>query len=81
MTQQFLKLGGRFTLSDDSHGTEQVGLNYNRVFQCIELAGIKELHHFGPIDAASKPPDERFPAVQWEAVPVSDLKGHAFWSR
>lgn len=39
-------MGGRFTLSDDSHATDQVGLNYHRVLDFLEAVGIKELHYF-----------------------------------
>lgn len=70
---------GRFTLSDDSHGIEQVGLNYGKVLDCVERAGIPELWHLTPASASSTPHDVRFPGVQWTAVPIAQLKSHAFW--
>ncbi|KAK5000369.1 hypothetical protein LTR60_007506, partial [Cryomyces antarcticus] len=42
--EAFLAMGGRFTLSDDSHGCDQVGLNYHKVLDAIRSAGIQEIH-------------------------------------
>jgi len=41
--QEFLKLGGKFTLSDDSHGVAQVGLNFQRVKAYLEDIGVETL--------------------------------------
>jgi histidinol-phosphatase (PHP family) len=41
--EEFMKMGGRFTLSDDSHGIDQVGTNFMRVFEYLESLGEKEL--------------------------------------
>ena len=41
--EEFTKMGGRFTLSDDSHGIDQVGTNFMRVFEYLESLGEKEL--------------------------------------
>ncbi|TVY32869.1 putative histidinol-phosphatase, partial [Lachnellula subtilissima] len=38
--------GGRFTLSDDSHGIEQVGTNYGRTFEYLEGLGVEDLWTF-----------------------------------
>ncbi|KAK4054398.1 hypothetical protein OIV83_000892 [Microbotryomycetes sp. JL201] len=38
-----LKLGGRLTLSDDSHGPDAVGLNYDRAYEYLRNRGVKEL--------------------------------------
>ncbi|KAK5709371.1 hypothetical protein LTR17_019825 [Elasticomyces elasticus] len=78
--EAFLAMGGRFTLSDDSHGIAQVGLNYEKVLHCVERAGITELSHLVPATAESSI-DPRFPEVQWAAVQVADLKQHAFWTK
>ena len=40
-----MALGGRFCLSDDSHGVEQVSLNYHRVLEFLERVGVKSLHY------------------------------------
>lgn len=72
-------MGGRFTLSDDSHGIEQVGLNYEKVLACVERAGITELWHIGSTSRSTAAPDPRFPNVQWLSVSVDELKAHRFW--
>ena len=49
--QVILAHDGRFTLSDDSHGPQAVGLNYDKLFQYIEEVGISDLwylHSEGP---------------------------------
>ncbi|KAK0205151.1 Polymerase/histidinol phosphatase-like protein [Desarmillaria ectypa] len=38
-----LKHGGRFTLSDDSHGPHAVGLNYDRVAKYLRSVSVAEL--------------------------------------
>ena len=44
--QEFLKMDGKFTLSDDSHGVAQVGLNFKRVQAYLLDVGIKQLWSF-----------------------------------
>ncbi|KAH9933303.1 Polymerase/histidinol phosphatase-like protein, partial [Fomitopsis serialis] len=43
VAQLILKHGGRFALSDDSHGPHAVGLNYDRMAQYVLRLGIEEL--------------------------------------
>lgn len=81
MCKEFQSLGGRFTLSDDSHGVEQVGLNYRRALDCIKEAGIEELYYLGPAEDAAEAPDQRFPSVKWQSISVEELESHAFWKR
>lgn len=38
-----MSLGGKFTLSDDSHGVSQVGLNFERVKSYLEDVGVETL--------------------------------------
>ena len=40
-----MELGGRICLSDDSHGTAQVGLNYWRMKDYLSSMGVKEIWH------------------------------------
>ena len=42
-SQVVKELGGRFTLSDDSHGPHAVGLNYNRLAKYLRDVGVDEL--------------------------------------
>ncbi|KAK0798880.1 hypothetical protein LTR91_014805 [Friedmanniomyces endolithicus] len=67
----------------DSHGIFQVGLNYGKVLQCVERAGITELWHLTPVgpESSDTPPDPRFPNVRWAAVQVTELKEHGFWKQ
>ncbi|KAI1801060.1 histidinol-phosphatase [Daldinia bambusicola] len=37
---EWLRLGGRFTLSDDSHGIAQVGTNYGRALEYLASLGV-----------------------------------------
>lgn len=78
--QAFLEIGGRFTLSDDSHGVDQVGLNYHKTIDCVERAGITELYCLAPALKSETPVSDHFASVQWRSVPITDLKRHAFWS-
>ena len=41
--EEFLKMGGKLTLSDDSHGIAHVGTNYTRAFEYLDTLGVKEL--------------------------------------
>ncbi|GAB7332878.1 hypothetical protein MBLNU13_g04596t1 [Cladosporium sp. NU13] len=80
--KHFLSLNGRFTLSDDSHGVEQVGLNFHRVLEAIKKAGIKELAYLAPAGTAnSTPVDDRFPQVCWASLGLDQLEAHGFWKK
>ncbi|KAJ1333247.1 histidinol-phosphatase (PHP family) [Microdochium nivale] len=43
---EWLRLGGRFTLSDDSHGIAQIGTNYGRALEYLESLGVKSVWTF-----------------------------------
>lgn len=73
-------MGGCFTLSDDSHGVEQVGLNFHKVLNCVKRAGITELCCLAPVSETIKAHDSRFPRAGWKTMSVSDLETHAFWT-
>jgi len=66
-------MGGHFTLSDDSHGIDQVGLNYGKVADCVRRAGIADLWYLAPAVDGSSLFDNRFPSVTWRSTPVVDL--------
>lgn len=71
--QEFLARGGRFCLSDDSHGVDQVGLNFHRVLAFVEQVGIPTLHYLQLSDGASSA-DGRFPRTQVESMSVEHVK-------
>ncbi|KAL5335154.1 polymerase/histidinol phosphatase-like protein [Aspergillus crustosus] len=79
--QEFVSRGGRFCLSDDSHGLDQVGLNYHRVVEFVEKVGIPMLHYLDLADEAAveKPVDSRFPRTVVKSVPVEEVKNMPFW--
>jgi histidinol-phosphatase (PHP family) len=39
-------MGGRFTMSDDSHGIAHLGTNYSRALTFLESLGVTELWTF-----------------------------------
>lgn len=39
-----MTMGGKLTLSDDSHGVAQVGLNFRRVSDYLKSLGVRELY-------------------------------------
>lgn len=46
ISETWLALGGRFTMSDDSHGVAQVATNYARAATYLEGLGVKEVWTF-----------------------------------
>ena len=82
--REFKGMGGRFTLSDDSHGVEQVGLNYARAVEGLREAGVGEVWCLDGVaggDAGKEGvvADERFPGVRWKRVSMEEIAGHGFW--
>lgn len=41
--EEYLRIGGKLTLSDDSHGITQVGTNFKRAVGYLETLGVREL--------------------------------------
>lgn len=77
-------MNGRFCLSDDSHGVDQVGLNYHRVLDFLDQAGITTLHYLERTSPEAHesvtPVDPRFPHTQIRSQSVADVKKLQFWS-
>jgi histidinol-phosphatase (PHP family) len=46
IAEEWLRIGGRFTFSDDSHGIAQVATNYVRGLDYLESLGVAELWTF-----------------------------------
>ncbi|KAF2786553.1 histidinol-phosphatase [Melanomma pulvis-pyrius CBS 109.77] len=78
VSQIFIRMGGRFTMSDDSHGADQVGTNYARMLAFIQQAGIKQIH-YADLEAPRK--DSRFPTAGFSSISVDDLARLPFWSK
>jgi histidinol-phosphatase (PHP family) len=76
-----MERGGRFCVSDDSHGVEQVALNYDKLLPFLEEVGIKHLHFLGHGEERQENPhDTRFPHLVIDAISVDKLKEHPFWT-
>ncbi|KAK7956428.1 histidinol-phosphatase [Apiospora aurea] len=43
IAEEFLKMGGKFTMSDDSHGIAQVATNYKRGLEFLECLGVTDV--------------------------------------
>lgn len=52
--EEYLKLGGKLTLSDDSHGVAQVATNYGKAVDYLETLGVRELWLLEPEKTGSK---------------------------
>ncbi|OIW28502.1 histidinol phosphate phosphatase H [Coniochaeta ligniaria NRRL 30616] len=46
IAEEWVRLGGRFTMSDDSHGIAQVATNYGRGLGFLESIGVEEVWTF-----------------------------------
>ena len=68
---------GRFTMSDDSHGIDQIGTNYPRMLAFIHQAGIQQIHY---VDLEAPKTDSRFPTAGFSKTAVDDLARLPFWS-
>ncbi|KAF1960591.1 histidinol-phosphatase [Byssothecium circinans] len=75
--QLFLRMGGRFVMSDDSHSIDQIGTNYTRLLNFIQKAGIEEIMY---ADSDAPPRDGRFPNAGFSSIAIDDLVQHPFWS-
>ena len=78
-----MALGGRFCLSDDSHGVDQVSLNFHRVLEFLEGVGVQALHYLSLVGEEggdlSPALDARFPRTRIAAIPMEEVKQMPFW--
>lgn len=61
--------GGRFCLSDDSHGIDQIGLNYHKCLKYLEQLGADTLYHL----------DLENGKTVVRATPLETVKADDFW--
>ncbi|KAI0672604.1 histidinol phosphate phosphatase H [Trametes maxima] len=71
-----IQAGGRFALSDDSHGPHAVGLNYHRLRLYARQVGISEVWALGPSSLANSA--GRFVAGK---IAPGLWDQHSFWSK
>ena len=80
MMQAFDKIGGRFCLSDDSHGVEQIALNYDQCIPYLERNHIARVYFLQPLrQRLNKPLDSRFPNVGLQSLALHELRTLPFW--
>lgn len=79
--QLFLSLGGRFALSDDSHGIEHVGTNYHRMLEFVKKAGISEIYYADREAPATSRKDSRFPNAGFSRIAIEGLVEMPYWAR
>ncbi|KXN84602.1 putative histidinol-phosphatase [Leucoagaricus sp. SymC.cos] len=72
--QLILKNGGRFALSDDSHGPHAVGLNYDRAYEYLKLLNVTELWYLEP---STEP---NYAGRKVRAVKLENWSSHLFWT-
>ena len=70
-----MSLGGKFTLSDDSHGVAQVGLNFERVKSYLEDVGVETLWY---LERDANEPVDTSGTLRLTSVALKELsmKGH-----
>ena len=71
-------MGGRFCMSDDSHGIEQVGFGYRQVLNFVIQTGITVLHYLY-LSEEGATFDTRFPSTRIRSVSVEELEQKAFY--
>ncbi|EDQ89818.1 uncharacterized protein MONBRDRAFT_16917 [Monosiga brevicollis MX1] len=67
LLKMMLERGARLTISDDAHGTAQVGTNYGRLRQYLLDHGVTELHVWRADDVRTW---TRVPVVGWTDDPA-----------
>lgn len=72
-------MGGRFCMSDDSHGVDQVAFGYSEVLEFMERTGMTTLHHLY-LSTDGEAADGRFPLTRTRAVSLEEVKKTPFWS-
>ncbi|EGG12730.1 uncharacterized protein MELLADRAFT_86982 [Melampsora larici-populina 98AG31] len=79
------KLGGRLTLSDDSHGPHQVGMNYAGVLEYLTQHQVKEIWFLEQVNKNPSEPLDKTIMLPRRRVKASLLpdrwQDHSFWSK
>ena len=72
---------GKFCLSDDSHGSDQVAAHYHQLPGFLDHVGIESLHFLSHSEReVAEPLDTRFPHLIMGTMGVEDLRRHRFWT-
>lgn len=67
--EAIIQNGGRFCLSDDSHGLNQVGLNYHKVWQYVKELGLDKVYYLALKNGQTVV----------ESLSVEETDSHPFW--
>jgi histidinol-phosphatase (PHP family) len=71
---------GRFCLSDDSHGVEQVALNYHKCIPYLQRNHITQIHFLEHSqERLVEPFDSRFPCMHIRSLRLHELEKLPFW--
>lgn len=74
ISELILARGGRFCLSDDSHGIAQVGLNLHKCLEYLESLGAGDIYYLaleGPVGNTS---------TVVKSLSISEARTHPFWA-
>ncbi|KAI5921268.1 histidinol phosphate phosphatase HisJ family protein [Camillea tinctor] len=74
IAEEWLALGGRFTLSDDSHGVAQLGTNYARALAYLEGLGVREVWTLRRREAQPSSSGDKAARLEERSVPLEDIK-------
>ncbi|KAL8783964.1 MAG: hypothetical protein Q9213_004295 [Squamulea squamosa] len=77
ISKEFLSLGGSFTISDDSHGVDQIGCHYQELLRFAKQVGILQITFF---EKGFPNKDSRFPDVTTNKTALSQLESHPFFT-
>ncbi|KAL5095134.1 hypothetical protein Trisim1_003743 [Trichoderma cf. simile WF8] len=73
ISEEWLKLGGKFTMSDDSHGIAQVATNYSRALTFLESLGVKHVWTFERRNHPEAGETEKAHLTDW-GIPLSEFR-------
>lgn len=79
--REFKAMGGRLTLSDDSHGVGQVGAEFARAVEGLRGAEVEGVVCLAPAEGGEALRDERFKGVRWRAMGMGEVEGHEFFRK
>lgn len=79
ITKLMISKGVKFVLSDDSHGDDQVGLNYQIVLDYIKRMGINKIYYYDLVDIDNPKIRDGKGEVVLKSITVDELVKLDFW--
>ena len=71
--------GVKFVMSDDSHGDDQVGLNYHLVLEYIKQMGIETMYYYDIVNFGDKSVRDGMGNIILSSVSIEELVKDPFW--